>query len=150
MFSSGVPDGVRFTSAKDTFDELANHAGYWDIIQLPWTETHEVTVWCESLVGAGYDYVGAFSSGFGLARQHFDKWFCSEVSAEVISRVSGLVIPKLLCPTDLGIWINDILDGVSDVEAIARRQIAALTRFHGSEIEDYGDLLQIIQGRLTI
>jgi hypothetical protein len=149
MFSSGAPKGVRFTSAEDTFNELLNHAAYWDIIHLPWIETPEIIAWCESEVGAGYDYIGAFSSGFGLARQHPSKWFCSEIIAEVVSQASGVDIPKLLCPTDLGIWVNEILDGVSNEGTMARRQLAALSRFQSSELEDYPILLSLLQNQLT-
>lgn len=152
MFSSGAPKGVRFTSAEDAFNDLTENAAYWDIIGLPWTEPEELIAWCESEVGAGYDYVGAFSSGFGLARQHPSKWFCSEICAEVISRASGIQIPSLLCPTNLGIWINEVLDGTTDPQVIVERQIAAIGQFQASDLDendDYRELVSLMGRQLT-
>jgi len=121
MFSSLPPNGVRFLSAVDVSIELENHATYWNSIALPWATTPEILHWCDTIAGdrCGYDYRGAFASGFGLATENPEKWFCSEISAEIISRASGEKIPTLLCPTALGVWVDGLLAGESRETLVA-------------------------------
>lgn len=152
MFSSLAPNGVRFLSAADSFAELKAHADYWDIIALPWLETDEIRYWCEGEVGVGYDYRGALSSGFGLAVANSEKWFCSEISAEIVSRASGEKIPDLLCPTALGIWVDELLNGDSPdaiIAQIANRLINPSTfiQYVPGGCEDLWK--SIIQGQVT-
>ncbi len=131
-FSAQYKEGVRFLSAEQIGEELSLHANFWRVIDLPWKETPQTLKWCESLAGAKYDYVGALMSGFGLAWRNAVEWFCSETSAEVISRDGGLVVPGLLCPTHLVGWIDGLLAGKSPTQLarslLAKCEVAAPLR----------------------
>jgi len=112
-FSAQAPEGVRFVDSDAVSMMLRRQRAFWSIVDLPksWQETPELLRWCESELGCAYDYLGAINSGIGLAWHHAQKWFCSEICGEVLSRASGLSIPGLLSPNDLHLWIEGVLRG---------------------------------------
>lgn len=145
--------GVRFLSAEDINSELARHADYWTVVPLPWATTDRAYQFCEQENGARYDYRGALSAGFGLAMQDPDKWFCSEISGRVISIVSGIHIPDLLCPTSLGTWIEGILDGETDdsLETYERVQrVKRLTKSIDLTMEEKNYLGDLLGNQITM
>jgi hypothetical protein len=120
-FSSSAYDkGVRFVTPESIAKSLEANEEYWTVIPLPWIETPQILEWCEGEVGAGYDFRGAFASGFGMAHQDEFKWFCSEICAEIISRASGYNIPKLLNPTALGEWVEMLLSNSGKATELAQ------------------------------
>lgn len=132
-FSSTLQTGVRYLAPEAIREELRVHAQYWDVIDLPWPTTPEIYAFCDRECGAGYDVVGAVCSGCGLARQHPTKWFCSEISAAIITSASGQQPPGLLCPTALHLWASSIAGGGQPME------LKILRTMNGREYIPHGE-----------
>ena len=122
-FSSQAPHGVHLLDSIDTSDKST-----WEVMTLPWSETATLVAWAESIVGLPYDYVGAISSGIGLAVQLANRWFCSESSIEGMSRAGALGIPTLLCPMALHCYLGSMLRGDEPEELNGHVQQHYLTR----------------------
>jgi hypothetical protein len=120
-FSSQAPAGVHLLDSIDTTDKSV-----WEVVTLPWSETAALVAWAESIIGLPYDYVGAISSGIGLAVQLAGRWFCSESSIEGMSRAGAFGIPPLLCPMALHCYLTSMLRGdeVEDLQLHAQQHYA--------------------------
>lgn len=105
-YSSSPRDGgVRFKKI-DLKDEK------WDVLEVDVGDETVVREWCKTQVGKGYDFLGIF--GFAILPHRNDvqsnrRWYCSEISAEVLRRVAPKTyhsIPKRISPAMLHAWLG--------------------------------------------
>ena len=110
-FSSQYGQGARWIGDIDTT------VGKWEKINipdkmLPWGED-QAAAWCDSIVGAGYDYLGAASSATRVLTRMADRYFCSQTAIAILSRCGLLHIPEMLNPYALREFLKRLLAGES-------------------------------------
>ena len=108
-FSSRAPIGPTWIKSINTETDVPR----WKLVPLPWPETPHAIAWCDSIVGQGYDYLGAGSSGLHLSMRDANRYFCSQVCIEILSRCGVFGIPPMLSPADLDRFIGRMLSGDS-------------------------------------
>ena len=93
-FSSSQWDsGVRFKKIN------YSHLNRWDFIELPFDADEEEVIKekCKKLVGKAYDWIGIIFDQFLPLNIHDqDKWWCSEVVANVLG-----ILPERVSPNKL-------------------------------------------------
>ncbi len=61
----------------------------WDYfdIEIDEDKIEETLEWIKSQIGSGYDWAGVFLLGINSNTHNVNKWFCSEVCAEMLKRL---------------------------------------------------------------
>ena len=76
----------------------------WLVLDLPWPMNPDCEEWWEATIGDGYNWVGCLLSAIrGKGLTYAGEWFCSQHSAELMSRLTGgpKGLPPLACPAVL-------------------------------------------------
>jgi hypothetical protein len=84
----------------------------WLVLDLPWPMNPDCEEWWEATIGDGYNWVGCLLSAIrGKGLTYAGEWFCSQHSAELISRLTGgpKSLPPLACPAELVRRIRGLL-----------------------------------------
>ena len=103
-FSAHFIEGVRWARLVDVTPPR------WECISIPWQETTEALAWASSIVGWGYDTLGAILSGFNVPIVVANRSFCSRVVAEFLSRSGVLDVPVDPNPNKLYQWAFRVAD----------------------------------------
>jgi hypothetical protein len=93
---TGWPRGVSFLDALPQ-----DNADHWLKVTVPWEESAALLAWCNFQVGKGYDYRAAANSAIGIRDRNPDEWFCSSITAEVLSRAGWSDAPVMPNPAEL-------------------------------------------------
>jgi hypothetical protein len=104
----------------------------WLVLDLPWPMNPDCTEWWEATIGDGYNWWGCVLSalrGHGLS--YAGEFFCSQHSAELISRLTGgpKSLEPLGSPATLVREIRGILTPARMLEAVRPQNLYPLMEY---------------------
>ena len=95
--------GVLYTTGKYT--DLKDPR--WKVIKTPWHDTQEARNWAETQIGMPFSYWGGLKIVHDKVEHVPGKWFCSEISAAIVTHcnIPGIIVPIGPSPMGLYNWL---------------------------------------------